>query len=1352
MAGAETAARQSLAKRLERVEEAIARTEALKEGSRTPSDISSGSTPHGLDQTIRQNSVVTNHGCPVCRSKSSVQLPSSRSANAPLGQIYFAGQNFGAICSRNGVPHFTSSGEQWIYSQTGQWPRFEDIYGTDLAGPGGAAAASTLYSLSNRSQQGSEAQLPPKWVVQSLLDEFLASDFSLVFPLIDRVMFDETLKLAYSRQKQPLLCEFVGAKACVFAFVSMASSRFTELEAASYIDPDACAKEAQVLLADFLEDASVTTLQTIFMLAAIMYHAVACRTVFALGAHTTTVSRSTGRALTPAEREDRHVRHLFWLCYSFDKDIALRTGQPPIIRDDFCDMTLPDGYVQDRYDRHRCGSDSKAPWFPNDLRLSLIKSKAVDAIYSNVALRKSDAELLRTIREMDDELERWRVSIPAEFSPALSVRRAVQLDDLDKSRSMLHIELHLDYHYLLNIIHCASGRCVFNQEGPDKDKTYGVESSLDLAMEASRSTLVYLSAMAPRLASETFWLDFLSRLPMASENAVHDVELLSTASDVIRSMPLHRETAYETAYLRRMDCFVAELSRLGKALYLNHLVRIKVVGLLPPVPPLVRHDTLPRRSSTAVAAVSVAMVVVVVVVDLIYKVAVKVRMTKRPRRDGVAAPARLVAQVRHKGALHAARVLEVLRVVGARVARRAVVREDEDSALSSTLLVLLRLLLWTPLLDLLLPPLPTLLLTLLLALFLRLRTGEVGRRGGGGGGVGDACGEGESADFIVEPGEVTHDGMEAKSETNNAAVDSCSGVMCEKSVHPSTVTSSERSNRRRSMNTNCPVVPLPWPLLASARLVSSFARSKRRIASSASFTVIDIVISTSTSTSNVIEAVRLMVAEDIEDDGKLAQLALEERVQPRVVRVAHVPEEREVRRARRDGEVAVHGQVARRLEVQVRHDLDAGRHTRARRRRVLESRTLVMRRAGHDECSILARKGIPSAVWFEDALFFYGSDTAVFDLYMLVPDVGAASAILQSDGFRETGVGSLFPNDERASRASGGVRLKRVGADEDADGTVLLGAADWKFDLRNTELSSPAPVPQLSSFLESIMERWLSMSGEVCDEHYLWFLSLANLIGYAYTLQGPNRELVRRPEYAEQLQPRFRELHYDMVAEYPKKSGILSYGKHEYHVIRYREIQEGKFTPRPYPSGNFPPSLAEYPRLTGLDASTPTPRRKRRSPANSQSPNLAASQSLDITPDTMAPKYEAVHTTGAPQPLPQFSQAVKYNGMVYLSGNIGAIPGKAFELVQGTVKDRARQAIRNIAAILEASGSRLENIVKLNIYITTMKDFALVNEAYDEFFTWDPKPARTCVAVHELPLGTDVEIECTAHLDQAARL
>ncbi|KAF4987253.1 hypothetical protein FGRMN_10471 [Fusarium graminum] len=140
----------------------------------------------------------------------------------------------------------------------------------------------------------------------------------------------------------------------------------------------------------------------------------------------------------------------------------------------------------------------------------------------------------------------------------------------------------------------------------------------------------------------------------------------------------------------------------------------------------------------------------------------------------------------------------------------------------------------------------------------------------------------------------------------------------------------------------------------------------------------------------------------------------------------------------------------------------------------------------------------------------------------------------------------------------------------------------------------------------------------------------------------------------------------------------------------------------------------------------------------------------------MAPLMEAVYTESAPAPRPQFSQAVKHNGMVYCSGNTGAtpgtIPGTNFATAERTVKDRTarfpqRQAIKNLEAILKESGSSLKNIVKMNIYITTMEDFALVNEAYDEFFTWTPKPARTCVAVFQLPSGSDVEIECTAFLD-----
>ncbi|KAK0749904.1 Endoribonuclease L-PSP/chorismate mutase-like protein [Schizothecium vesticola] len=124
-------------------------------------------------------------------------------------------------------------------------------------------------------------------------------------------------------------------------------------------------------------------------------------------------------------------------------------------------------------------------------------------------------------------------------------------------------------------------------------------------------------------------------------------------------------------------------------------------------------------------------------------------------------------------------------------------------------------------------------------------------------------------------------------------------------------------------------------------------------------------------------------------------------------------------------------------------------------------------------------------------------------------------------------------------------------------------------------------------------------------------------------------------------------------------------------------------------------------------------------------------------------QLQVVFTNRAPEPLPQFSQAVKHNGMVYCSGNIGIAPSTA-KLVGGTVKDRTRQALRNLSAILEAAGSSLQNVVKMNVYLTTMENFAMMNEAYDEFFEWETKPCRTCVAVYQLPFGTDVEIECIA--------
>ncbi|KAK7413683.1 hypothetical protein QQX98_007465 [Neonectria punicea] len=125
---------------------------------------------------------------------------------------------------------------------------------------------------------------------------------------------------------------------------------------------------------------------------------------------------------------------------------------------------------------------------------------------------------------------------------------------------------------------------------------------------------------------------------------------------------------------------------------------------------------------------------------------------------------------------------------------------------------------------------------------------------------------------------------------------------------------------------------------------------------------------------------------------------------------------------------------------------------------------------------------------------------------------------------------------------------------------------------------------------------------------------------------------------------------------------------------------------------------------------------------------------------------EPILASSACAPLPQFSQAVKYNGMVYCSGTIGIDPATD-ELVPGTVTDRARMALRSLKAVLAAAGSSLDRVVKATIFLADMKDFDAVNVAWDEFFPKDPKPCRTCVAVHQLPLDTDVEIEMIASYD-----
>uniref|UniRef100_A0A0B7JMY0 Uncharacterized protein n=1 Tax=Bionectria ochroleuca TaxID=29856 RepID=A0A0B7JMY0_BIOOC len=126
-----------------------------------------------------------------------------------------------------------------------------------------------------------------------------------------------------------------------------------------------------------------------------------------------------------------------------------------------------------------------------------------------------------------------------------------------------------------------------------------------------------------------------------------------------------------------------------------------------------------------------------------------------------------------------------------------------------------------------------------------------------------------------------------------------------------------------------------------------------------------------------------------------------------------------------------------------------------------------------------------------------------------------------------------------------------------------------------------------------------------------------------------------------------------------------------------------------------------------------------------------------------------IRTDRAPAPRPSNSQAIVHNGMIFCSGAIGVDPLSS-KLVEGPTTARAAQAIHNLEAILKEAGSSLQDVIKVNIYLTDMAVFPEFNKLYEASFTGTPRPARTCVCVKELPLSTDVELELVAAVPGAS--
>jgi 2-iminobutanoate/2-iminopropanoate deaminase len=123
----------------------------------------------------------------------------------------------------------------------------------------------------------------------------------------------------------------------------------------------------------------------------------------------------------------------------------------------------------------------------------------------------------------------------------------------------------------------------------------------------------------------------------------------------------------------------------------------------------------------------------------------------------------------------------------------------------------------------------------------------------------------------------------------------------------------------------------------------------------------------------------------------------------------------------------------------------------------------------------------------------------------------------------------------------------------------------------------------------------------------------------------------------------------------------------------------------------------------------------------------------------MSHHRETVTAHGAPHAAGPYSHAIASKGLVFLSGQVHLDPGSG-ELAGGSIGDKTRRCLDNLAVVAAAAGLGLEDAVRMAIYMTDMSNFKDVNEAYAAYFETDP-PARTAIGVAALPLGAEVEID-----------
>ncbi|KAM0318642.1 hypothetical protein ACHAPQ_010618 [Fusarium lateritium] len=503
---------------------------------------------------------------------------SRRTPGIERSQNYLEG-----LCLLNGLPLFSDEGQQWIQERTGS--RMSSAILDKLQRPWQTHHPSSPNSPPMNHQNS--PKLPSFGNVEVMARRFCVSMQFLVFPVLcfDRFI-SQTLPLAYTEGNDDRH-GVRSAQACVYGIILISDIFGHNIDKDMSDTGSACEKyaiELEDLLSIILREMTVDGLEALAMLIVYKYFlgdlqsasflvSITIRLIFKLGAHMAPQTADPYNKNNPIH----HIRDLFWICYCIDKDLTHRNNQPPAINDDHCDLALPANYAQMQSSNILSGNgtsnhnSSTVPLYPWDLRLSKIKSKIYENLYSMSAMRQPEAEVLRKIRHLDEELEMWRLTLPVDHRPTLSFLEQTPVDSHTNTQAIM---LRLSYHHCITLIHKARCRIFGTNLSPPIMPDDGHAANLQLLVDASKSTLTYLEKALPVLAHECFWVIIF--YPMTAIVTIFSVALLNTRASpvlrdlerledfmqVIRQIPIRRLTLAEITHLDFIEVIVMEMGRL----------------------------------------------------------------------------------------------------------------------------------------------------------------------------------------------------------------------------------------------------------------------------------------------------------------------------------------------------------------------------------------------------------------------------------------------------------------------------------------------------------------------------------------------------------------------------------------------------------------------------------------------------------------------------------------------------------------------------------------------------------------------------------------------------------------------